>query len=940
MEQRQLTRYGSLLQTKLTPPRLHARLVTRPALLAKLDKGLACKLTLLSAPAGFGKTTLVKQWICDLRARLSDLQGADGDAVKPQSLIPKPPVAWLSLDVGDSDPVRFWHYVIAACQKLEPNLGANALAQLHGAQSPPFEVMLTTLLNELAQLPEQIVLLMEDYHLITAPQIHEQVTFLIDHLPAQLHLVFTTRHDPPLPLARWRARQELNELGVADLRFSVAEAETFLLQALGYSLPRALIHQLDARTEGWVTGLHLVALTLQTRCKPDAIEQFVDTFSGSHRHILEYLATEVLSAQPPLVQAFLLQTTFLGRLTGALCDALLDRQDSAHVLEQLAQANLFLVPLADGGRPTGTVDTFTSATWYRYHALFAEAIQYEAKRRLGADCLRTLAQKASLWYEAQGAFTEAIESALAAHQFERAAALIEQTIAPRLIQNEFHTLRRWIEQLPALVLRQRPLLCWSDAIAILFTSDRYDPATQLLLESPLTMAEQYWRHTGNQAKLGEVLAFRALGAWCQCNLAQTFGYAHESLALLPAENRQWRGISLLFVGLEEFWAGKLSVAQQTVCQALELSNAAGNTYGTLDALLLLGEIYSEQGALRQAAQAFQQALTLLDQTPLDREQAQTRWGRALLNLSVINIAWYQMETAEQKATEALAISQQYPAEISLGRCPLVLAQVKQARGQQIQAYELLQRVLAQPVPPRWPFFLAEAQIYQARLALAMDDLTTAQRWLAINPPIGVEVPHIVQEHAALVHARLLVARGEAETALRLLALWQADAETGGRTRSVIANQILQALAYVQQEQLAQAKETLLQALTLAHPEGEQWLFLEAGEQMGALLRVLLLEIKTGPLVSYVRNLLLAFVQQQPRPTAASSAAIALFLEPLSAQEERVLRLLAAGLSNPEIAREQIVSVNTVKTQVQSIFRKLSVNNRQEAREAASRLNLH
>lgn len=935
IEQRQFVGMDELLQTKLAPPRLHARLVARAALLAKLDKGLTCKLTLLSAPAGFGKTTLVGQWSAECGVRNAELPSQD---LLHSALHTPHSVAWVSLDAGDNDPVRFWRYVITACQQFSPKVGAAALVQLRSAQSPPFEALLTTLINDLAQLSDRAVLVLEDYHVITAPQIHEQLTFLIDHLPASLHLLITTRQDPPLPLARLRARQELNEISGADLRFSVAEAAAFLEQALGFSLPPALLSRLEARTEGWVTGLHLVALALQTRHELGAIEQFVDTFSGSHRHILEYLAAEVLRVQPPSVQAFLLQTTFLSRLTGALCDALLDRKESALVLEQLAQANLFLVPLAESGRPANAADTFTAATWYRYHPLFAEAMQYEARRRLGADCLRTLAYKASLWYEAQGAFSEAIESALAAHQFDHAAALIEQSIAPRLIQNEFHTLRRWIEPLPEVALRTRPTLCWSYAIAILFTSDRYDPATPALLETPLAMAEQQWQDTEQPAKLGEVLAFRSLVAWFQHDLLHTFSYAHASLALLPAENRQWRGISLLFVGLEEFWAGQLTTAQQTVHQSLELSNAVGNTYGTLDALLLLGDIYREQGALHQAAHAYQQALTRLEQTPLDREQAQIRRGRALLGLSVLDVAWQQLEAAEQKAVEAQTIRQEYPDEVLLLQCPLVMAQVKHARGEQAQAYALLQGLLTQTTQ-HWPFFLGEVQVYQARLALAMGDQNRAQRWLVANPLSDAESPLLVQEHAALVSARLLMAQGKAEVALRVLAPWQTTAEIEGHIRGLVENQILQALIHVQQENLPQAKQTLLQALTLAQPEGERWLFLEAGAPMTALLRALLLEIKTESLTSYVRALLLAFAQQQPETTVTASPAAAFLLEPLSAQEERVLRLLAAGLSNPEIARELIVSVNTVKTQVQSIFRKLNVNNRQEAREVARQLKL-
>lgn len=314
--------------------------------------------------------------------------------------------------------------------------------------------------------------------------------------------------------------------------------------SLALPLSPEIIARLEARTEGWVTGLRLVALALQARHEPEAIAQFVDTFSGSHRHILEYLAAEVLAAQSPAMQEFLLRTTFLSRLCAPLCDAILERADSARLLEHLDQANLFLIPLEEEPRPAP--HPFAAVTWYRYHALFAEAIQVEAGRRLGADCLRQLLHKASLWYEAQGALAEAIESALVAQQFERAALLLEQIIAPQLMHNEFHTLRRWIAQLPAATLRPHPDLCFSYAIAILFTSDRYAPATQALLEPPLAMAEEQWQRAGNQIRLGELLAFRSLVAWFQRDLADSFAHARQALALLPVENRQWRGISQIF----------------------------------------------------------------------------------------------------------------------------------------------------------------------------------------------------------------------------------------------------------------------------------------------------------------------------------------------------------------------------------------------------------
>ena len=365
----------NLLHTKLAPPRLHTPLVARDALLDRLDSGLDRKLTLLSAPAGFGKTTLVSQWL-QHRTEGRGLR-AQSDLRSPQSSALSPQVAWVTLDAGDNDPVRFWRYVLTACQSFAADVGAAALAQLHAPQPPNFELLLTLLINDLAALPcanlPSNILVLEDYHLITAPQLHSTMTFFLDQLPPTLNLVITTRRDPPLPLARLRARLEINELTAADLRFSSSETRTFLEQTLAVPLAPQAIARLDARTEGWVTGLRLATLALHHRQSPSDVERFLDAFAGNHRHIVEYLLDEVLAVQSKAIQDFLLRTTSLHRLTASLCDAVTGRDDSALLLEELERANLFLIPLARHGR------------WSRYHTLFAEAMQHLAHQRLGAE---------------------------------------------------------------------------------------------------------------------------------------------------------------------------------------------------------------------------------------------------------------------------------------------------------------------------------------------------------------------------------------------------------------------------------------------------------------------------------------------------------------------------------------------------------------------------
>ena len=900
-----------LLSTKLAPPRPHPSLVSRGPLLARLDEGLEHKLTLLSAPAGFGKTTLVSEWIA-ARSERKD----------------QPPVAWVSLDAGDNDPVRFWRYVITACQVLEAAVGESALALLRTARRLPFETMLTTLINDLAQLAHRGVLVLEDYHVITSPQIHEAMTYLVDHLPAMLHLLILTRSDPPLSLARLRAHNDLYELHAADLRFSLEETRTFLGQALPFPLSTEAITRLEARTEGWVAGLRLLALALQGRKEPRDLEHVLGNFTGSHRHILEYLVADVLSSQPESLQEFLLKTVFLNRLTGSLCDAVTGRNDSERMLEQLEHANLFLIPLDDSGQ------------WYRYHALFAEAMQQEARRRLGEDYLRSLYDKASHWYEEHGLLAEAVEVALSARDFARAAALIERIVGPHSISNELQTLLRWIEQLPEEVLQTHPALCLAYAAALLFSLDRSSPATLARIQTPLEMAERYWQAEENRPKLGEVLALRSQIAWWQGDLPQAFATARQSLELPLEQGTLWSGTGLLAVGMEEALAGKPDAARQSALEARALFEAVGNPYGARAATYLLGEVSSRQGDLHGAARFYRQEFAEAAEDPLDM-------ATALIGLAALSYEWNELQRAEQEVSQALDLSKHHVDEVGkyhaeqVVQVPgsLVLARVLYARGEVLQAMGLVHELVVLTQERRWLYLHREVLAEQARLQLSVTDLAAVQRWLTTITQLGDDFRLVQHEREALIVARLLIARGEAEESLRLLEHWQADAHAQGRTRSVLEIKVLTALAHFSHKHLPQARQTLREALALAQAEGYRRLFLDEGEAMATLLRTVLLDLREEPLVTYAQNLLRAFPQIRAGQVASPPAASELLIEPLSGQEQRVLRLLAAGRSNPEIAQELIVSVNTVKTQVQSIYRKLNVKSRMEAGEAARRLKL-
>ncbi len=870
-QREQLPDSYELLKTKLALPRPRQSLVPRESLLSRLDQGLERKLILLSAPAGFGKTTLVSEWIATRR-----------------ELRESPSVAWVSLNAGDNDVALFWRYVITACQAFEATVGKAALELLRASRRLPLEAAITAFINDLAQLERRCVLVLEDYHVITSPQIHETVAYLIDHLPAMLHLVILTRSDPPLPLARLRAHDDLYELHAADLRFSMAETRAFLQQALSFPLSPASIERLEARTEGWVTGLRLLALALQGHKDSEDLERMLATISGSHRHIMEYLVADVLSSQPVSLQDFLLHTAFLNRLTGSLCDAVMGRNDSELVLEQLERANLFLLPLDDAG------------TWYRYHALFAEAMQHEARRRLGEDYLRALYDRASHWYEEHGLPAEAVEAVLAARDYTRAAALIEGMVGPQNTSTGLQTFLRWIDRLPEEVLQVYPMLCLTQAIALLFTLDRSDPATMTLMQKPFDMAERYWRAHGDMFNLGEALALRSQAAWWQGDLPRAFAYARQALDLLPDEGSLWGAGAKLTAASEEEVAGRPFAARQLVREGRAIFEAMGNPFGTRAAQLMLAAIYTQQGELHQAERFYQQILAEAAEDPGDT-------ASALIGLAKLSYEWNTLQEAEQQLIQALDICKRHVNDIGkyhaeqviLVPASLVLARVFHARGETVKARQLLEELVMLTQEHRWPYLHREVLACQVRLALDTEDLAAAQRWSGTITQLGEDLRFMQQEQEALIIARLLTAQGEPEEAIRLLDRWQEEAHTQGRGRSELEILILKALTYRRMSgHQSQSRQTLVQALTLARPEEYQRLFLDEGQEMASALQAVLSETRAEPLASYARTLLYAFARQQAEQNASHSTSVS----PYSCNAIRTIERAGKARATPACCR--------------------------------------
>lgn len=886
-----------LLQTKFVRPNQNATVIPRERLIASLDDGVSGKITLLSAPAGFGKSTLVSQWL----------------AAK-DTLIP----AWVALDAGDNDPVRFWRYFITTCQAGDAMLGETALQRLTRSPLPNFEAVLTAFINDLSVLDEKRVLVLEDYHHITTPVIHTALAYLIDQLPPCLHLVIITRGECPLPLAKLRIEGELNELSADDLRFLPDEIQTFFQHTLAIDLRADILAQFHAQTEGWAAGLRLAALTLKDQDGTEDVSSMLAAFSGKHQYLADYLAEEVLGVLPEAIQDFLLRTSFLSGLTGDLCDAVTGRSDSAAILEDLQKANVFVTSL-DG-------------RWYRYHALFAEAMQKVALRQFGSAQWYALHDKASHWYEQHGFIAEAAELRLVIDDYEHAARLITSFIDTSGVYAEYHTLKRWFEELPYDVLESHPTLCFTCAMTSLFTGDRRSPTTAVFIDKLLRVVEEQWQSEQKFEQLGRVYALRAMVAFWQGDLQAGFAAARHAHKLLADDDLTWRGMSLLQNALEEVLAGHNRMAKQYLLEAHAANEAVGNQHGASAARLLLARVYLQRGELQQARQIYEQIYDATATTVDFRDDL----AHALTGLATLAYEWNDLEQAGQQASEAINIAHELGASELLVPAVLILARVWHALGETLEAQQLLRSTLADVhIPLLW----REIQLVQAQLALAAGDVEAVQRWHASKDAEGGFIPHTLQEQEVLLSARLLIQQREIDGALRLLKQWQADAHEQQRTHSEIEFTVLKALAYAEQGSPMQARKLLEQALSLAHIENYRRLFLDEGDQLAALLHETLPDINEQAYAVYTRILLVAFAEETQKSSEISSAGAVVLIKPLSEQERRVLRLLAAGLSNPEIAEQFVVSVNTVKTQVKSIYYKLNVSNRQQAAEVARHLNL-
>lgn len=873
------------------PPRIHPALIPRERLLARLDASLGKKMTLVCAPTGFGKTTLVSMWLAERR----------------------PAFAWVTLDENDNDPVRFWTYAITALRRLNPKIGKTALAALSTSQTPSFQTILTAFINDLAELSGPLLLALEDYQSITSADIYTAIAYLLQHMPDALHLVILSRAEPDLPLGLLRARNQLLEISAAELRFDRAETETFLRKTLDLELQTLTVEMLQQRTEGWPAGLRLASLVLQNNAG-EATEQVIQSFSGGHRFVTDYLIREVFESQPEPVQEFLLKTCFLNKLTGSLCDAITGAGNGESVLEKLEKENLFLVRLEhERGR-----------AWYRYNQLFAESIQALARQRLGEAGVQSVFERASAWFAAQQIWDDAIEMALAADLYERALDLVETFIEIYNL-NEMRTLTRWMERIPRERILQRPSVCMMYAQVILFTSDRFAPSTAARIEPYLRAAEKVWGAQGDEEKVGTTLALRGMILLWQGEFEKSLENVYRSLEKMGESEIFWRGVSLLNAAGSELYAGQILSAQDHTLEARALLGASQNQFGILAANGILSEIFFAQGDMEPCTQLNQQIMAeaVGEESMLDDQ------GEARLRLSRVAYEQNDLASASRYAAEACDLAEQRANELLQAQALGQLALVQAAGGEETRAREELKLHSA-----KLQSAAALAEIRMAEALLAARSGENPAAWLTSNQ---ADLPSI-QERATYILARGQIMVGRPVEALASLEPVLAQAAAQGRLRGQIQALCLIALAQQAAGNFVEAAKSLSKALTIGHEKGFRRTFLDEGAPMASLLREILPSINKPLLTLYIKTLLQLFFRETA-PTLAVTGDSLDLVEPLSQQEIRVLKLLAVGLSNSDIANELVVSVNTVKTHVKSIYRKLNIRSREEARLVVKELKL-
>jgi LuxR family transcriptional regulator, maltose regulon positive regulatory protein len=891
----------SLVSTKLRPSQARPNLVGRPQLTARLEREAGRKLTLISAPAGFGKTTLLVEWLKERE---------DGD---DQS------VAWVSLDEGDNDPVRFLSYLVAALRKtVGAGFGEVVLGALRSPGPPRMEAVLGAFVNELVDLSGEIDVILDDYHMIDSEAVHGVVSFLLENLPPNVHLVISSRIDPPLQLVRLRAGNQMAEFDAADLSFAPEEAATFLNSVMALDLSGEAIATLEERTEGWIAGLQLAALSMRDR---KDVSGFIRSFSGSHRDVLDYLAEEVLERQPGQVRGFLLETAIAEHLTGALCDALTGRDDGQEMLERLERENLFVFALDEERR------------WYRYHHLFAEFLRGRLMRER-PESTGELHLRASAWYEGNGYLAEAIGHALSAPDHDLAARLIEEGVEGAVERGEGTTALRWLQALPTEAKRLRPRLFVEHAVALVITG-RPDDAEPLLKE-----AERAAEVDGEDGRflLGFASTVRSWRARLRGNAPEAVELARRALSLLPEGEVHVRNYAAVRLGDALRTVGDLAAADEAYAEAAEIGRAAHHAYGKLAGMVMHAKVRAEQGRLREANEVFRRALRLLTEGGFELSPAA---GIVHIGMADLRYERDDLDGAERELERGVELAERTGDVSTLVWAYVTLSRYERARGDEGGALERARQAERVARDSGADLQIAIAASWMARLRLARGDLAEAaafEQERAANADAAADAARVEDR---LTSARLLHAQGRHREALPLLEELGETAGAAGRTGDRIEILALQALALWAGSKKERAVSTLAEALALAAPEGYVRTFVDEGQPMAEILSGVLESQHRGqphspPRVPahYIRMLLAAL----ERDYSSATLPVADLPEPLTERELEVLRHIASGKSNRRIATELFVSVGTVKTHLNNLYRKLDARSRTQAVARGRELN--
>ena len=925
-----------LLTTKLYIPRRRPNAVSRPRLIEQLKMGIDRNLTLITAPAGFGKTTLLSEWI-------------------PQS---ERCVTWVSLDEGDNDPARFWAYFIAGLQMLNADIGMQALVLLQSPQPPPIEAILTSLLNEITGFPDYFAHVLDDYQVIHTQPIHAAIKYFLEHMPPHMHLVISSRIDPPLPLGRLRARDQLNEVRSDDLRFTADESAVFLNRSMGLNLSTENVISLEAHTEGWIAGLQLAGLALQGHGpQPDVhtVSKFIQVFNGSHRYIVSYLVEEVLNQQPPNHLDFLLNTSILDRLSGPLCDYVLRETrvessnngsldhisqfsilDSQSILEQLEHANLFVIPLDEEGK------------WYRYHHLFAEVLQHRLKHEM-PERIADLQLRASEWFEQSGLVPEAVRHAIKAEDWERAARLIEQNAISFGSKGQFHLILSWLAALPEPVMHSHPLLCIFHAGALMHNNNLEAAETRLQdaegsiqVETPADRASLI---------LGRVFMLRSNIVRIKGDLCGSVELAQQALDLLPETEIVSRASAGLNLAYRFLISGDVQLDnERLVISALESVRATGNVYTTLRGTTMLAKVHALQGHLHRSEEIYVEAISGQNEISF-----LTGIPGYYFGLGDLKREWNQLDESENLLALAMAQArwQVFDGDVVMHGYQS-LARLKQARGDTEGAKAILAEFTQLAHQHHFSdSLLATLGAIRAWLDLMVDNVSAATQWAETRGIQSGDKLSFPREREYLTLARLYIRLGRdhpkddhVQKALQLLDRLQTAAQADGRMGSVIEILGIQAVAFQVMGDRDQARKSIAQAITLASPEGYIRTFVDEGEPMRILIadfRLLINKQSNGSvsLLSYIDRLLAAFPGTTPTalPIGKQQSPIRNLPEYLSDRELAVLHLIAAGASNAEIAETLSIALSTVKRHTGNLYGKLGVNSRTQAVARAQQLGL-